>query len=160
MPISKPFPFIRKIFAMTLFLSALTGFAQMPIFKRYYIADIPGLGWLAEFYVTYTLHYISAIAFIAIISYLIAHYILLGRHSLRVTIYGYARAIMLALILTTGILLVFRNLPGYRYTPEFVVALDFSHLGLVVLFLVVTLVGRLMGKRWVVDAAARSAPSI
>lgn len=160
MPISKPFQWIRKIFAVTLFFSALTGFAQMPIFKRYYIADLPGLGWLAEFYVTYTLHYISAIVFIAITSYLIAHYFLLGRHSLRITLYGYARAILLALILTTGILLVFRNLPGYRYTPEFVVALDFSHLGLVVLFLVVTLAGRLLGKRWVIDAAARSAPSV
>ena len=126
---------------MTLFLSALTGFAQMPIFKRYYIADIPGFGWLAEFYVTYALHYVSAIALIAIISYLVADHLLAGRNTRRMTLYGHIRAAMLALILFTGVLLVFRNLPGYRYSPPLVVALDFSHLGLVVLFLAYSLVG-------------------
>lgn len=140
---------IRMAFALALFLSALTGFAQMPIFKRYYIADLPGLGWLAEFYVTYALHYISATILIAIVSYLVADYLLLGRKSLRLSLYGQIRIILLGLILATGILLVFRNLPGYRYSPAFVVALDFSHLGLVVLFLMVSFVGRLTGKRWV-----------
>ena len=148
MPISKLSNWIRTGFALTLSLSALTGFAQMPIFKRYYVADLPGLGWLAEFYTTYTLHYISAIGFIAIICYMAADYLLIDRKSLRITISGYIRAALLVLILTTGILLVFRNLPGYRYSPEFVVVLDFSHLGLVILFLAVTFIGRLMGTRW------------
>ncbi len=52
MPIVQPSPWIRRAFTLTLFFSALTGFAQMPIFKRYYVADLPGLGWLAEYYVT------------------------------------------------------------------------------------------------------------
>ncbi len=151
MPIQQPSPWIRRAFTFTLFLSALTGFAQMPIFKRYYIADLPGLGWLAEFYVTYTLHYVSAIALIAIGSYSAASYLLMGRKTALISTYGAIRTILLVLILTTGILLVYRNLPGYRYSPEFVVALDFSHLGLVVLFLVITLVGQLMGKKWMAD---------
>lgn len=145
---------ISKAFALSLFLSALTGFAQMPIFKRYYIADLPGLGWLAEFYITYALHYISATALIAIVAYITVHYLLMGRKSLRVSRYGSIRAILLGLILATGILLVYRNLPGYRYSPEFVVALDFSHLGLVIVFLGVTLVGRLKRKRWFTQKTA------
>jgi len=144
-------PWIRIAFALTLFLSTLTGFAQMPIFKRYYIADLPGLGWLAEFYITFALHYVSATALIAIGSYLVVHYLLMGRKEVRISPFGSIRTILLGLILATGVLLVFRNLPGYRYSPEFVVALDFSHLGLVVVFLIVTLVGRLMGKRWVAE---------
>ena len=147
----QPSHWIRRAFALTLFLSALTGFAQMPIFKRYYIADLPGLGWLAEFYVTYALHYVSAIALITIASYMAAHYLLMGRKTARISRYGTIRTILLGSILATGILLVFRNLPGYRYSPGIVVALDFSHLGLVVLFLVHTLVGRLMGKSWITE---------
>ena len=39
---------LRAGFTTALFFSALSGFAQMHIFKRYYIADLPGFGWLAE----------------------------------------------------------------------------------------------------------------
>ncbi len=57
---------VRKyIYATTLFFITLSGFGQMPIFKRYYIADTPGLGWLAQFYVTHIIHYISATVLIA-----------------------------------------------------------------------------------------------
>ena len=153
MPVQQPSHCLRRAFVFTLFMSALTGFAQMPIFKRYYIADLPGLGWLAEFYVTYTLHYLSAIALIAIGSYLTTHYLLMGRKNTGIRFYGFLRVILLVLILATGILLVFRNLPGYRFSPGFVVALDFSHLGLVVAFLVTTLAGRLMGRRWGAETA-------
>lgn len=136
------------LFSLTLFLSALTGFAQMPIFKRYYIADLPGLGWLAQFYVTYTLHYISAIALITVAAYAVADHWLVRRHRIRLTAAGTVRAAMLAWILLSGILLVFRNLPGYRYSPEVIVFLNFSHLGMVVLFLAAAAVLRLMKKKW------------
>jgi hypothetical protein len=36
---------LRWVYILTLFAMALTGFGQMPIFKRYYISDIPGMGW-------------------------------------------------------------------------------------------------------------------
>lgn len=139
-------------FGLTLFFSALTGFAQMPIFKRYYIADLPGLGWLAQFYVTYRLHYLFAIAFIAVTSYLVVDYLLVQRQSLRVSPMGYLRSALLILILATGVLLVYRNLPGYRFSPALVVVLDFSHLGLVVLYLSTALVAKLMKKGWLINS--------
>ncbi len=141
-------------FGLTLFFSALTGFAQMPIFKRYYIADLPGLGWLAQFYVTYALHYISAITFIAIATYLVVDYLLLQRQSWRLTLLGYIRGVMLFMVLASGLLLVYRNLPGYRFSPQLVVVLDFSHLGLVVLFLMTSLAAKLMKKGWIMKADA------
>lgn len=144
-----PSSWLHTAFALTLFFSALTGFAQMPIFKRYYIADIPGLGWLAQFYTTYWLHYISATCFLAIASYLVTDYWLRLRNFLTITLFGYVRGALLFFILTTGILLVFRNLPGYRFSPQFVIALNFSHLGLVVFFLLVTLTAFLTRGKWV-----------
>lgn len=143
-------PFVRLVFGLSLFMSALTGFAQMPIFKRYYIADLPGLGWLAQFYTTYWLHYVSAIVFLAITAYLVAGFFLQQRKFRRVTVFGYVRGGMLLLILASGALLVYRNLPGYRFPPDLVVALNFSHLGLVVMFLMTSLTTRLMKRSWTV----------
>lgn len=142
--------FIRLVFGLSLFMSALTGFAQMPIFKRYYIADLPGLGWLAQFYTTYWLHYVSAIVFLAIAAYLVADFFLQQRKFRCVTVLGYVRGGMLLLILASGALLVYRNLPGYRFPPNLVVALNFSHLGIVVLYLMTSLTAKLMKRSWTV----------
>jgi uncharacterized membrane protein len=139
---------VRGAFAVTLFFSALTGFAQMPIFKRYYIADIPGLGWLADFYATYYLHHVSAMLVIAIGTYLVAEHLLLQRKSRRIAAAGYLRGALLLLIIISGALLVFRNLPGYRFAPQWAAGLIYAHLGLVMLFLATSLVARLMGKGW------------
>lgn len=149
-----PSRFIRLGFGLSLFLSALTGFAQMPIFKRYYIADLPGLGWLAQFYITYWLHYVSAIAFLAIAAYLMADHFLLKRKFRRLSVFGWVRGTMLLLILLTGALLVYRNMPGYRFSPDLVVALNFSHLVLVVLFLMTSLTAKLMRRPWTVALPA------
>ncbi len=35
------------IYVIILIFITVSGFAQMPVFKRYYIADIPGFSWLA-----------------------------------------------------------------------------------------------------------------
>lgn len=152
MQLKQPARWRAWAFGLTLFFSALTGFAQMPIFKRYYIADLPGLGWLAQFYVTYALHYISAIVFIVLSVYLVVDFVLLERRYWRITPMGYARVALLFLILATGVLLVFRNLPGYRFSPQFVVALDFSHLGLVMLFLMTALTARILKAGWIKQA--------
>lgn len=139
---------LRFAFMGILFLSALTGFAQMPIFKRYYIADIPGLGWLAEYYITFRLHYISASLFIALAAYLVMTCWLFQRRSLRIGFWGFVRGGLLLLIVATGVLLVFRNFPGYRFSPLFVMVLDFSHLSLVVVFLATTLISGVARRPW------------
>jgi hypothetical protein len=137
-------------FGLILFFSALTGFAQMPIFKRYYIADLPGLGWLAQFYTTYWLHYLAAILFMALAAYLITDFLLRQRRSWRVTPFGYLRGAMLLIILATGVMLVYRNLPGYRFPALMVVVLDFTHLGMVVLFLMSAFTAKVLKQPWVV----------
>ncbi len=135
MPAAAPSPWLRRFFHLAVAFSALTGFAQMPIFKRYYIADIPGLGWLAQYHLTYTLHYFSAILVAGLGAYLLTAYRVSPRSMRRTAPAGYVDAGLLLLIVASGGLLVIRNLPGYRFTPRSVVALDFTHLGLVLIFL-------------------------
>jgi hypothetical protein len=62
---------VGYVYLITVFFLTLTGFGQMPIFKRYYIADIPGFGWLAQFYVTHYIHYLGAILILALVTYMI-----------------------------------------------------------------------------------------
>lgn len=40
-----------------------TGLGCLPLFKRYYITELPGFKWTADFYIVTKLHYIFAILF-------------------------------------------------------------------------------------------------
>jgi len=148
--VSKTHPVSRYGYTGLLFLLTLTGFAQMPIFKRYYIADIPGLGWLAKFFITHYMHYLGAVAFLALASYLIFEYLLLHRRRFRVSASGYARGGMLAGIILTGTLLVVRNLSGVHFSPGLIIFLDLAHLGLVMLFLGTVILCRVRKKKWTI----------
>jgi hypothetical protein len=126
----------------------LTGFGQMPIFKRYYIADIPGLGWLSQFYVTHYMHYLFAIIIIGIIVYSITKYFLTNRKQNKITISGYLRGTIICGLVITGALLVIRNLAGSGFKPGFIIFLDLSHLGLVIILLMTGLYSAVLKKNW------------
>jgi len=102
---------VKPIYIALIFLMGLTGFGQMPIFKRYYIADIPGLAWTAKYYITHYMHYIGATLLLALIVYGIVVYIGLLRKSLKLTWAAYIRITLLVAIVITGIFRVLKNLP-------------------------------------------------
>ena len=139
---------VRYVYLITVFFLTLTGFGQMPIFKRYYIADIPGLGWLAQFYVTHYIHYLAAILILALVAYMIIDYLILQKKHFRLTASGYVRGAILAGILLSGILLVIRNLAGSQFGPRFIIFLDLAHLGLVMTFLMATGYCLIFKKKW------------
>lgn len=134
----------RYAYLITVFFLTLTGFGQMPIFKRYYIADIPGLGWLAKFYVTHYLHYLFAILLISLTSYVVTEYLIINRKRIKISISGFIRGALVSGLVVTGILLVIRNLSGSGFWPEFIIFLDLSHLGLVVALLMTEVYLRLV----------------
>lgn len=138
----------RWFYLLTVFFLALSGFGQMPIFKRYYIADIPGMAWLAEFFVTHYIHYLAAILFLAFTVYLVIDYLLLERKSRQMTASGYVRGVLLAGILASGIFLIVRNLAGSNLSSGFIIFLDLCHLGLVIAFLFVSLYCLIFKKKW------------
>jgi len=146
--ISRP---LRWLYLTTTFFLVLSGCGQMPIFKRYYIADIPGLGWLAEFFVTHYIHYLGAIVLLALAAYIAADYLILTRNSKRMTATGYIRFALLTGILGTGGLLVVRNLTGTNFSHEFIIFLDVTHLGLVMVFLFVSLYCLVRKKHWTTE---------
>jgi hypothetical protein len=144
---------IKPVYILIFILMGLTGFAQMPIFKRYYIADIPGLAWLDQYYVTHTIHYLGAIALLALIAYGLVIYSALLRRQFRLTLLGWIRVVMLAGIVGTGIFRVLKNLPDVVFSPGFTMFIDIAHLGFMMAYLVVAGVALVAKKRWLTAKA-------
>ncbi len=141
---------IRKtIYSITLFFIALTGFAQMPVFKRYYIADIPGLGWLAKFYFTHIMHYIAAIVLISFVIYVLFDFILNKSGLNTITRTGYFKIIVLAGLIVSGLLMVVKNLPNIYFNHNAIIFLDLSHLSFCMILLGVSLYSLIKKKSWV-----------
>ena len=139
---------MRYLYVITVFFMALTGFGQMPIYKRYYLSDIPGFGWLANFWTTRYVHYIGAALLLGIVAYMVVQYVALDRRQYKISFSGYLRGTLLLGIVLTGILFVIKNFPVIVFSPEFIIALDLSHLGLVMAFLMVNLYCLVFKKRW------------
>ncbi len=107
----------------------LTGLGQMPIFSRYYVASLPGLGWLGDFYVTSKLHLVFAVAFCFVLGlYLVDS--LAGRMPARLTgTPAKALAWLCVLTAVSGVARLMQNGTYALLAPQNVRYLDWSHLG-------------------------------
>ena len=143
---------MRYLYLITIFFLVLTGFGQMPVFKRYYIADIPGLGWLGQFFVTHYLHYLFAILLLGITAFIITGYFLTNRKKIKITPSGYIRGAVLFGLVITGGLLVIRNLAVSNFPPDLIIFLDISHLTLVMVLLMAGLYCIIFKKKWYFEA--------
>lgn len=141
---------VYYLYLLTILFITLSGFGQMPIFKRYYIADLPGLGWLAKFMITHTIHYLAATLLLGISAYRITEYLLSTRYTLKLSLTGYVRGTLILGLIITGALLVIRNFEGYFFSHNFIIFLDLTHLTLVILFLLTSLACFLFKKKWTI----------
>ena len=139
---------MRFMYVLTVFFMALTGFGQMPIYKRYYMSDIPGFNWLANFWTTRYVHYVGAALLLAIVAYLLVQHVFLIRTQRKITPSGYLRGLLLLGIVLTGVLFVIKNFAVSVFSPEFIIALNLSHLGFVMIFLLVNLYCLIFKKQW------------
>ena len=140
---------LRWIYVPLIFVLGFTGLGQMPIFKRYYISDIPGLGWSSDFYLTHYIHYLGAIFLFGFLAYVIFDYILSGNKKYSLTNSAYVRIVFLAGIVITGIFRVFKNLPDIVFSPGFTLFIDTAHLGFMMLYLFPAFIFLLMKSGWI-----------
>lgn len=128
---------IKRFSIFLITVMALTGAGQMPIFKRYYIADIPGLGWTGNYYNTHVMHYSGAVLLIALAFYLSAEYYLKHKKSLTISKSGWVRIIVLSGLFVTGILKVISSQKGIYFGRTVLVSLDLIHTALMFILLAV-----------------------
>jgi hypothetical protein len=138
------------LYILTLFVMALTGFGQMPIYNRYYMSDIPGLGWLADFYVTRNIHYLGAAILLGLVFYGLFDFLLSQKGRLRLSRSGLLRAALLAGIVISGALIVVKNFPHVYFSDGFVITVDLFHIAAVMTFLMTSLVCLIGKMRWTV----------
>jgi hypothetical protein len=141
---------IGILYTPTLFFMALTGFGQMPIYNRYYMSDIPGLGWLADFFVTRNVHYMGAVILLGVASYVGFDFILSKRRHAKLTANGWVRAVLLSAIIASGALIVIKNFPYVHFSDGLIIGLDLFHLGAAMAFLVTSLVLRIVKMKWTI----------
>ncbi len=126
-------PATRRVawaYGLSVALLGLTGTTQMPIAKRYRIAEIPGLAWLGDFWLTHRLHYLAAAVLLFVATYALTRWVLEWRQDWELTALGRARALVLAALVATGAVRVLKNLPEVSFSPTPIMLVDWAHLGL------------------------------
>ena len=146
---------VRYLYWFTVFILAFSGFGQMPIYKRYYLADIPGMAWAADFYSTHYLHYLASVLLIALATYFAAGYLVDIRKRLRLTPSGWFRVFVVGGLLGSGALLVVQNFPGYHFAPGVIIFLDLFHMGFAMLLLSSGFYCILKKKKWTLPRLGR-----
>ncbi len=144
-------PIIRTLYVVSALILMITGFGQMPIYKRYYISSLPGLAWLADFYVTHWLHYLSAAVLMGLVTYAFVMFISSYHKTKKPSISGYIRGIILTGLILTGILLVINNLPGSFFSQGSIIFLDLAHMALAMVLLVAGFVALIRKSPWIVE---------
>lgn len=140
--------FIKRLSILLITIMALTGAGQMPIFKRYYIADIPGLGWTGDYYITHVMHYSGAVLLIALAAYLSAEYYLKHRSNLSLSKTGWVRIIILSGLFLSGILKVISSQKGVYFGKTTLISLDLIHTVLMFILLIAFAVSGIMKSGW------------
>ncbi|QAZ66328.1 hypothetical protein [Solidesulfovibrio carbinolicus] len=109
---------------------ALTGMGQMPIFSRYYIADLPGLGWLGNYQITAALHLALGAALVFLLTSYAASWLAAGAARPTLTTAGKWRVALYGAVALTGVVRVLQNGSWAMVGPMNVRYLDWLHLAL------------------------------
>ena len=70
------------ILAISGFVLIFSGFGELPMYKRYMVTQIPGLGWSGDFFINLKIHYIAAIVFVSLMAFHALYHGWLGHRGL------------------------------------------------------------------------------
>ncbi len=124
---------ISRVYIFAMAALAFTGMMQMPLAKRYYLTEVPGMAWTGDFFIVHKLHYIFAALLLFVIGVVVANWFLEWRDKLTLTPLGMARVGIVAGLVISGGLRVYRGLPDVTLDPIFVLTVEWVHL---VLFMI------------------------
>ena len=137
---------MRWFYGIVTGAAIFTGMAQLPIMKRYYISDIPGMAWAADFYFTSLLHYLAAAGLLLILAW---------RLGLGVRLRGLNWSwgprsawgwLLLLILVVTGGAKTLRNC-GIYFDPMVLMILDLAHLGSAMVFMITGLISLIKGRK-------------
>jgi hypothetical protein len=79
---------------------------------------------------------------------MLVEHVILTRAQRKIMLNGYLRGVLLVGIVLTGLCFVIKNFAVFVFSPEFIIVLNLSHLGFVMIFLLVNLYCLIFKKQW------------
>ncbi len=137
----------RLAFTLCVAVLAFTGLTQMPVAKRYYLADLPGLAWTDNFYVTSLVHYLAAVIFLGLAGYAAGRYLAAWRARHALTASGMLRAGLYAVLAVSGLAHVLGNTAWMSLNPGQAEFVSIGHLVAAVLLGLAALLAAVAGRR-------------
>lgn len=120
------------VLALSGFVLIFSGFGELPMYKRFMVTEIPGLGWAGDFFINLKIHYLAGIVFVSVMVFHAIYHGWLGHEGL-LPRKGDFKASFLTLLSMVG----FGKEPkSGKYLPE--QRLAYAYLGGVGLILVLT----------------------
>ena len=142
--------FLTWLYRAAVGLVLFTGFSNMPISKRYYIADIPGLGWSGDFLLNVQVHYLLGAVLLALAIYgALGYGLTRNQTGGRLSATGKLRGLLLGLALVSGIAMALKNLPGIDFRHPYLMAANLAHLFSAALFMLISLAALLTRRPWI-----------
>ena len=126
------------LLAISGLLLIFSGFGELPMYKRYMVTEIPGLGWAGDFFINLKIHYLAGIVFISIMVFHALYHGWVGHQGL-IPRKGDVKASLITILSMLG----FGEEPkSDKYLPE--QRLAYAYLGGVGLILVLTGVAKVI----------------
>ncbi|MCF8033310.1 MAG: hypothetical protein K9K66_09320 [Desulfarculaceae bacterium] len=121
------------LYGIAIGLALFSGFGQMPLYNRYYLTSVPGLGWSGNFIALSELHYFAAALFMGLVAWRLA----LDTRAGGTWSWGprsWWGWSLIALLVLSGGAKALRN-AGVFLPPLALMLLDFVHLGSAMAFM-------------------------
>jgi copper ion binding protein len=120
------------ILAISGLVLIFSGFGELPMYKRYMVTQIPGLGWAGDFFINLKIHYLAGIVFVSIMVFHGLYHGWLGHQGL-LPRKGDVKVSIITILSMFGF---GREPKSHKYLPE--QRLAYAYLGGVGLILVLT----------------------
>ena len=131
---------LKWLFTAAVLLALFTGFGNMPLYGRYYLADIPGLQWSGNFIVNMNVHLVAGAVVLALAVYYLAGMIILRKDQAPRTVLNRFLGIALALVLISGLIAGVKNFAAWTPGLALMMTINFFHLATAMLFTAVGVV--------------------
>jgi copper ion binding protein len=120
------------VLALSGLLLIFSGFGELPMYKRYMVTQIPGLGWAGDFFIQLKVHYLAGIVFVSVMAFHAVYHGWLGHQGL-LPKKGDVKASLITILSMFGI---GEEPKSHKYLPE--QRLAYAYLGGIGLILLAT----------------------
>ncbi|MCX7965050.1 MAG: cytochrome b/b6 domain-containing protein [Syntrophorhabdaceae bacterium] len=133
------------VLALSGIILLFSGLGCLPLFKRYYITEIPGFAWTGDFNTVTTVHYIASIFFVMVVFFHMFYHGIKGEFGLLPKKGDIKNSIkVLAAMIGLG-----KEPPSDKYLPEQRIA--YAGIGFIIILLTITgIIKVLKNLEWVV----------